>query len=330
MSTIASYHDREKWLEIRGTGIGGSDAAKVLGQSPFGDAHEVWLEKTGQASGEQEITPPMLRGIMLEPIAAQLYEERTGREIRRQPLRRHPEHDFIIGNVDRQIFAGSGEGDHAVESTGVLEIKCPGLQVFHRIKREGLPDYYTIQLMHYLAVYGYSWGSFAIFNAERMDLQWFDIEARPDLIDTIIEKEVAFWTDHVVPEIEPPTDAPASEDLDVPTVEGALHIVDDPEWVELAENMRDARQLKKTAENLEKQAKEEIQLRMKREEVHGLEIPGVARFYYKPMPGRTSWKGTAEAIARKAKLDVDTFIVKGKGYERFMPYFFKPSPGGDA
>ena len=46
---------REKWLELRKNGIGGSDAGVVVGVNPWKNRFQLWMEKTGQA-GEQELT----------------------------------------------------------------------------------------------------------------------------------------------------------------------------------------------------------------------------------------------------------------------------------
>jgi hypothetical protein len=62
---------------------------------------------------------------------------------------------------------------------------------------------------------------------------------------------------------------------------------------------------------------------MHREEIHAAEIPDLARFYYKMMQGNTSWKKTAEALAKEAGLDVNSFLVKGKEFKRFVSYFMK-------
>lgn len=39
---------REDWLRDRLSGIGGSEAAAALGESPFKTVWELWLEKTGE------------------------------------------------------------------------------------------------------------------------------------------------------------------------------------------------------------------------------------------------------------------------------------------
>jgi putative phage-type endonuclease len=318
MTTSASYRDKDAWLQERKTGIGGSDAAVILGVSPYRTLRDLWLEKTGQLDDKDKPTPAMIRGIHLEPVAADLYVERTGRKVRRQPMKRHPKYDWMIGNVDRQILAG---GD--VKSTGILEVKCPGLRVMSNVKAHGLPDYMVVQLTWYLAVYGYSWGSFVLFNSEQWDLIYFDLEADQQLIDTLIARGEEFWIKYVIPGIEPPSEA--AKATDIPKIEGELTTVDSDEWVRAATEFREARELKDTATELEETAKARVQELMHRDELHAAEVPGLVRFYYKPFPGNTKWKPTAEAIAREARLNVDDFIVKGDGYTKFTPYLLRGS-----
>ena len=308
---------RELWLQERKTGIGGSDASVVLGVNPYKTVRELWLEKTGLSQDPEKESGPILRGRFLEPVAADQYAERTGRKIRRQPMRRHSEHHFMIGNVDRQILAVNG-----VASTGILEVKCPGLRSIAKVKAHGLPDYMTVQLMHYLAVYEYSWGSFALFNAENWDLIYFDLEADEHLIATIIEREQEFWTEYVEPQVEPPTEVEKA--FDIPKIEGELTVVNTEDWQRMASDLREARDLKQAAETLEESAKTQIQERMHRDELHAVEVDGLARFYYRYQAGTTKWKETAEAIAREANLKTDAFLVKGDGFTRFTPYFLSP------
>lgn len=306
-------HKSIEWLEARQRGIGGSDAATILGVNPFMSIQELYEDKTTEIKGDRELTGPMKRGIVLEPVAADLYVEETGRKIRRQPMKTHPEHDFMIGNVDRQIIGGA--------SPGILEIKCPGLQVMAKVKAHGLEDYMMVQLQHYLAVYGYGWGSFALFNAERWDLIHFDLDADQDFISTLIEREDEFWNKYVVPRIPPPLGE--VEETDIPQVEGAVMVVDSEEWRETASDLQEARSLKNAAMELEKISKGKIQAMMDDMGANTVEIPSLARFYFKSYPGNTAWKPTAEKLAKEANLNIADYIVTGKGSRRFTPYFLR-------
>jgi hypothetical protein len=177
--------------------------------------------------------------------------------------------------------------------------------------------------MHYMAVYQYSWGSFCLFNAENWDLIWFDLEADPSLIATLIEREQEFWS-YVVNEIEPP-EATEAKTVEIPKIEGELTIVNDEDWQRMASDLREARELKDAAAALEETTKTQIQERMHRDELHAVEVEGLARFYYRYQAGTTKWKETAEAIARAANLKTDAFLVKGDGFTRFQPYFLRGS-----
>ena len=47
--TVSQAQDHDAWLKVRNTGIGGSDAAAIMGLNPYKSPYELWLEKTGQA-----------------------------------------------------------------------------------------------------------------------------------------------------------------------------------------------------------------------------------------------------------------------------------------
>lgn len=91
---------REEWLAERKTGIGGSDAAAVLGISPWRTPVDVWLDKTGRKQPGEE-TEAMRIGAELEDFVARRYVERTGRQVQRfnRMLRR----GCLLGNLDRLV-----------------------------------------------------------------------------------------------------------------------------------------------------------------------------------------------------------------------------------
>lgn len=326
------------WLEARRTGIGGSDVAAICGLDPYGrTAADVYDEKVG-AVADRQPTPAMQRGALLEPVAAAIYAERTGRALRRQPLRRHPEHEWMIGNVDRQILAGHG----GVTSTGVLEVKCPGIRQFAKVKANGLPEAWILQIQHYLAVYGYSWGSFAVFNAEAWELIHFDIAADAALIERLIEIEHDFWHNHVLAGVRP---EPAPVELPkLPEVSGQVVTRDDPEWADAIAMLAEAKELKASAEEIEAAAKERIQALAGG---YGVFEGAGARVYWRMMPGRKSFDKRALAAARplnrvlvreilqqhgigravidrieaEAVLDLDAFEKEGNPYAEFRCYF---------
>lgn len=304
--------EREQWLEQRRKGIGGSDSPVILGVSPFKTVRELWDEKLGLVE-DAPPTAAMERGTYLEPVAAQLYMDKTGRKVKRvNDILRHKEHDWMLANIDRQIQSENGKGP------GILEIKCPGLSVFSKCKREGLQDYYIVQLQHYLAVSDRSWGAFAVFNAERWELIHFDVDRDQELIDLIISHDRDFW--QMVQEGRVPEEtAPV---VDLPPVEPTeLYTMDSPAWKEAIERLREAQEIKKEAMALEDDAKATVQLIMEQAGVDVAEGAG-ARVYYRMQNGRKSFDKT---LLKKdhPEIDLKNYEKTGSPYKVFRPYFMK-------
>ncbi len=314
MSSIAPYHDKEEWRLARQSGMGGSDAAKVAGISPYGTPLSVYEEKISELAPDKP-TWRMLWGTIAESIAADLYVEETGRKVRRQPLRRNSEHDFLIANVDRQILIGDD-----VTSTGCLEVKCPGISAFSKIKAYGFPEHAILQLQHYLGVLEYSWGSFAVFNSEYGPPIHFDMEADQELIGQLFEREVKFWTEHVIPRI-PPPETVNDQPLDIPEIEGELKVIDVDDWRSAALELQEAQGLRKAAAELEDIAKSTLKGLMESSGLDAVEIPDLARLYYRYSDGRVSWKKTAEAMAKETEFPLEYYKVEGKPFRTFKPYF---------
>jgi putative phage-type endonuclease len=182
---MESTEARQSFLAERKAGIGGSDTPVILGLSSWKTPLQLWLEKTGRA-GEIPDNPIFRRGRKLEPVVASEYEEETGRRLLtgRRPMSSHPDHPFMIGHVDYVI-------DDAVRGTGVLE--CKAANIFKiRDWDEEAPLVAQVQLQHYLAVTGCSWGSIAGLLGG-IEFKYQDIDLDHAFIEKLIEKERAFW-----------------------------------------------------------------------------------------------------------------------------------------
>ena len=129
--------ERSDWLEVRKTGIGGSDAAASVGLCPYKSQLELWLEKTGRDAGLEkpdstDTSEPVYWGTVLEPIVAGAYARKTGRKLRRiHAVLQHPSHPFMLANVDREIIGAPG--------VQILECKTAG-EHGAKLWRDGVPD----------------------------------------------------------------------------------------------------------------------------------------------------------------------------------------------
>jgi putative phage-type endonuclease len=298
------------WVEERRKGIGGSDMPVILGVSPFKTKRELWLEKTGRMP-DPEPTPAMERGRHLEDMIAHIYAQKTGRRVvRRRKAIVHPHFEFLRANIDRQIQSTNGKGP------GVLEIKAPGLHVFSKCKREGLPAYYFVQLQHYLTVTGRQWGSFMVFSAERWDGIHFDIDYDPGLSDLMVERADEFW--HTVEQgIEPKEDD--GPELDLPSVGGEMVRIETPAWAAAVEGLRVAKDLSAEAKALEDEAKAEVQRLMQEAGADVAEGAG-ARIYWKEQAGRKSLD-KKRLEAEHPEIDLSHYMKAGKPFRTFRSYW---------
>lgn len=178
--------DREAWLKARRDGIGASDAAAVLGESPFASPFAVYCDKLGLSEQIAE-TEQMLWGRLLEPVVADRYQAETGRQLvdpGRFTLRTSASRPFMLATLDREIL-GDARGP------GVLEIKTTN-QFRGDNWADEPPVQYQIQVQHQLAVTGYAWGSLAVLIGGQRFL-WCDVERNDRFIALMIEREAEFW-----------------------------------------------------------------------------------------------------------------------------------------
>lgn len=187
--------EREEWLEWRRKGIGGSDAAAILGLNRYCSPFDVYLDKIGQKE-EQPDNEAMRQGRDFEDYVAFRFAEQTGKKVRRRNVMfQHSEYPFLVGNVDRMVVG---------EQSG-LECKTTSILNKSNFKNGEYPDTYYVQAMHYMAVTGLPKWYLAVLVLNK-DFYVFEIERDEAEIAALIEAERYFWEEHVLKEIPPAFD----------------------------------------------------------------------------------------------------------------------------
>src|SRR5690606_12472611 len=123
------------------------------------------------------------RGKFFEGPVAELYSQKTGRQVKQIGTGFIKEYPFIRANADRLIWREKNQGD-----LGVLEIKVPAAWSFRKIKKEGLPESYILQLQWQMLCYGVKWGSFCVYWPDGHELLWFDVERDNELCEMLYKK----------------------------------------------------------------------------------------------------------------------------------------------
>ncbi|MGD7189974.1 YqaJ viral recombinase family protein [Ralstonia pseudosolanacearum] len=198
---------RKDWLEVRKSGIGGSDAAAAVGLSPYQSQLELWLTKTSRDANlpkpdPDDTTEPVYWGTILEPIVAASYTKQTGNRIRRvNAVLQHPTIPWMLANVDREVV-----GNREIQ---LLEVKTAG-EFGARLWRDGVPEHVVCQVQHQLAVTGKQAADVAVLLCgQKLDVH--RIERDDALIARLIELEAAFWR-YVETDTPPPADGSESAD----------------------------------------------------------------------------------------------------------------------
>lgn len=196
---------RKEWLKARQKGIGGSDAASVLGISPWKTNVQLWEEKTGITEPEDISEKEVVRfGKESEAAIRQLFQldfpEYQVSYDEFGMIANEPDCPFIFATLDGELTDQNGR-------KGILEVKTTEIRrpIDWKKWKGQVPDYYYAQIVHQLLATGYD---FAILKArirERRDIfgefgwsvtvRHYLFERNPLLEDIayLKEKEIAFW-----------------------------------------------------------------------------------------------------------------------------------------
>lgn len=149
-----------EWEAERKNGIGGSDAAAILGLSPWKSPLEVWQEKTGRWSEDLSGQYRVEVGNHMEPFLLAEYARRNpgvwletphpqaipGRRRRLAVLYAHPDHPEVRGSLDGIA--------HHPDRAVLLEAKDVGFRQAGPWWDDAIlvPDHFVVQVCWYLAI----------------------------------------------------------------------------------------------------------------------------------------------------------------------------------
>lgn len=191
---------RPEWLQIRKRGIGGSDAAAILGMNPFSSALAVWADKTSTDCPQEQENEAIWLGNVLEDHVARRYAQESGLQIVRcNQVLQHPEHPFMLANIDRRV-KGKRIG---------VEIKTTNMLTKTDFNGGEINPWYYVQCQHYLAVTGWDKWILVVLVIGR-GMFSFEIDRNEDDIAALIESERRFWVENVQAQTPPPADGSES------------------------------------------------------------------------------------------------------------------------
>jgi len=235
--------ERKIFLEQRQSGLGGTDAAAIVGENPWKSPMDVYREKVGLAK-ETAINSRMEWGIRLEPVLVEKFDEiikdRTDGNITVDVSKtyiQHPEYPFLIAHVDGICSNGQPQA--------VLECKTAGAYAakdFGDEWTDEIPKSYLLQCQHYMMVTGLPETYVAVLIGGN-DFRVYHVQRNEDLVASLLKLEVDFWNEHVLAQNPPPIDGSeaSSETLKemYPEDSGAEIVAEDEELLGNVERLHE-------------------------------------------------------------------------------------------
>lgn len=248
--------DHDRWLELRRTGIGGSDAGAIMGVHPYKGAFSVWADKRGKLPPAED-NEAMRQGRDLEDYVAKRFEQATGKKVRREyGMLRSKEHPWMVADLDRRVIG---------ERAG-LECKTSKDIYLKRYANGDFPMEYYCQCLHYLAVTGFDKWYLAVL-VYGTELKIFEIcrEAAEDDIQALLKAEEFFWRQCMEGDVVPPADDLQSTSDSIKRVwpEGnGVAVCADQDMDEMLKSLAKAKREKKAAEAEIRKLENQIKARM--------------------------------------------------------------------
>jgi putative phage-type endonuclease len=230
---------REEWLAWRK--VGASDAAVILGLSPYKTLYQLWEEKVSGV--EQPDNAFMAYGRKREAVILEDIREKWG-EIQTDIKISHPDHFFLTATLDALVLS-TGE---------IIEIKAPQSKAFYAmVEEDKIPLVYQCQMQHQMLVHGSSSAIFACENPDTKELWVKRLDKDPEFEKKYVPLAAKFW------ECVEKKTAPDLVEKDKSRLEnGMKNSMQSSRWEELSLHLRQIKQEMAVLKKIEDDLKEEV------------------------------------------------------------------------
>ena len=197
------------WYNQRRRGIGGSDAAAVLGYSRWHSAYDVWRSKIDDTATDAD-NESTRRGSRREPELIQEYSNVTGKQVYSAPHLIQPDYSYVCANLDGII-----PGERVIEAKTARRSDGWGDE-----GTEDIPIDYYLQCQHYMLIAA-ALGLipddnplcdiFVSIAGEAIRI--YTIKGNKELWAAMLQKYAEFW--RLVTDLTPPDNLTVFEQVDL-------------------------------------------------------------------------------------------------------------------
>lgn len=203
-----------KWLELRKTGLGGSDAGSVCGLNSYKSPLQLYYEKisneendftesenTIAENGSYKISA-IEWGSSQEPHIRSFVEKKLCVQIETVPgMFRSKEFSFMNANLDGLVLAENPLTINQTQIQGLGGIEIKTSRFGKGFDDDEIPDAYYCQVQHYMAVTGLEW--FILVALVDRELKTYVVKRNEKFIAELVECETNFWENNVLRRIAP-------------------------------------------------------------------------------------------------------------------------------
>lgn len=182
--------DTDAWFEARRGGITGTDLPKILGDSKYGNALSVWLDKRGEL--DDEVGEPAFWGHVLEDPVAQEWARRNSAVITTIGVVANVQDPWMRASLDRVIVNGScpdGDGPCGLEVKTRSAFKSS-------LFRSDVPDDVLAQTTWGLMVTGLNHMHVAVLIGGQ-ELRSFRVDRDPKVEEYLLAAAKPVWQSHL-------------------------------------------------------------------------------------------------------------------------------------
>lgn len=175
--------DEQKKKRVEG--LGASDSPIIMGYSTYKTPYQLYLEKTGLVTSEEEVTEQQYWGNALEPLIIQRFAEENNVKVSFPDTIYHADYPFIFANLD-----GFLESENAV-------VEAKSANAYQRKEWDsgavdGIPLVYLVQIAKQVAVANADRGYCAVLIGG-CEYHQFVYERDKALEELIIQSDIRFW-----------------------------------------------------------------------------------------------------------------------------------------
>jgi putative phage-type endonuclease len=193
--------DKQTWLAMRRTGIGGSDVSALVGMSRWEAPIELWEDKTGRVPlVDGYLSEEAEMGVLLEPVVRDRFARVHSLEVRLAGMFRSTAHPWMLANPDGLVVTADGLEGYEGKTCGPWQAHEWG-----SFDDPLVPDHAELQAHWGMAVTGLPGWWVACLIAGQHNV--YRYVARDDaIVNDLVEISKDWWDTHVLGDVEPPPD----------------------------------------------------------------------------------------------------------------------------